>query len=229
MAKNNATAVDITEKDYVRRTQEEVYIATAKRVLNKHFANAPVDNGQQVILVVREAFKKGDTENPLYFGVLEPTTTTVTLENGISFQFSREKFDNIFIGNKCDTKPGKRGVFVVVKNGDKGYRAKACPMSATSAKQIDKAVFERACQQVVDNIDFTKVTCTDDVVILGNIVTRSQVFSNANRRNLQIEFERPIEFEEDDLAHVMGGFLSLSPSDCQVFLSKKSAVVLWEV
>lgn len=223
MAKNNANAVNITEKDYVRKTQEEVYIATAKKVLHKHFANAPVDNGQQAVLTVREAFKKGDTKNPLYFGVLEPAKTTVTLRDGTKFEFAREAFDNIFIGNKCDVKPGKRGVFIVVKNGDKGYKAKACPMSATAAKQIDNAVFSRACQQVVDNIDFSEVTFVDDVVILGNVVTRSQVFSNANRRNLQIEFEKPIEFGENDLAQ------ALSLPDCQVFMSKKSAVVLWEV
>lgn len=223
MAKNNANAVNITEKDYVRKTQEEVYIATAKKVLHKHFANAPVDNGQQAVLTVREAFKKGDTKNPLYFGVLEPTKTTVTLKDGTAFEFVRETFDNIFIGNKCEVKPGKRGVFIVVKNGDKGYKAKACPMSATAAKQIDNAVFSRSCQQVVDNIDFSEVTFVDDVVILGNVVTRSQVFSNANRRNLQIEFEKPIEFEESDLAQ------ALSLPDCQVFMSKKSAVVLWEV
>lgn len=223
MAKNNANAVNITEKDYVRKTQEEVYIATAKKVLHKHFANAPVDNGQQAVLTVREAFKKGDTKNPLYFGVLEPAKTTVTLKDGTKFEFVRETFDNIFIGNNCAVKPGKRGVFIVVKNGDKGYKAKACPMSATAAKQIDDAVFSRACQQVVDNIDFSEVTFVDDVVILGNVVTRSQVFSNANRRNLQIEFEKPIEFGENDLAQ------ALSLSDCQVFLSKMSAVVLWEV
>lgn len=223
MAKNNANAVNITERDYFRKTQEEVYIATAKKVLHKHFANAPVDNGQQAVLTVREAFKKGDTKNPLYFGLLEPAKTTVTLKDGTKFEFVREAFDNIFIGNKCETKPGKLGVFVVVKNGDKGYKAKACPMSATAAKQIDNAVFSRACQQVVDNIDFSEVTFVDDVIILGNVVTRSQVFSNANRRNLQIEFEKPIEFGENDLAQ------ALSLPDCQVFMSKKSAVVLWEV
>ena len=223
MAKNNANAVNITEKDYVRKTQEEVYIATAKKVLHKHFANAPVDNGQLAVLTVREAFKKGDTKNPLYFGVLEPAKTTVTLKDGTTFDFAREVFDNIFIGNKCEVKPGKRGVFTVVKNGGKGYKAKACPMSAAAAKQIDNAVFSRACQQVVDNIDFSEVTFIDDVVILGNVVTRSQVFLNANRRNLQIEFEKPIEFGENDLAQ------ALSLQDCQVFMSKKSAVILWEV
>lgn len=223
MAKNNAIAVNITEKDYVRKTQEEMYISTAKKVLHKHFANAPVDDGQQAVLTVREAFKKGDTKNPLYFGVLDPAKTVVTLKNGVSFEFARETFDNIFIGNKCETKPGKHGVFLVVKNGDKGYKAKACPMSATAAKQIDNAIFARACQQVVDNIDFTEVKSVDDVVILGNVVTRSQVFSNSNRRNLQIEFEKAIEFDENDLAQ------ALSLPDCQVFLSKKSAVVLWEV
>lgn len=223
MAKNNASSVNITEKDYVRKTQNEVYIATAKKVLHKHFANAPVDDGQQAVLTVREAFKKGDTKNPLYFGVLEPAKTTVTLKNGTAFEFTRETFDNIFIGNKCETKPGKRGVFLIVKNGDKGYKAKACPMTATAAKQIDNTIFCRACQQVVDNIDFSEVDFADDVVILGNVVTRSQVFSNANRRNLQIEFEKPIEFEENDLAQ------ALALPNCQVFLAKKSAVILWEV
>lgn len=223
MAKNNVTTVNITEKDYVRKTREEVYIATAKRVLNKHFANAPVDNGQQVILTIREAFKKGDTKNPLYFGVLEPAKTTVTLKDGTSFDYSRETFDSFFIGNKCDIKPGKRGVFTAVKNGDKGYKAKACSMTATAAKQIDNAIFCRACQQVVDNIDLTEITFVDDVVILGNVVTRSQVFSNANRRNLQIEFEKQIEFSESELAQ------ALNLPNCQVFLAKKNAVVLWEV
>lgn len=223
MAKNNANAVNITEKDYVRKTQEEVYIATAKKVLRKHFANAPVDNGQQAVLTVREAFKKGDTKNPLYFGVLEPAKATVTMKDGTTFEFVRETFDNIFIGNKCDTKPGKRGVFLIVKNGDKGYKAKPCPMSANAAKQVDNIVFSRACQQVVDNIDFSEVTFNDDVVILGNVVTRSQVFSNGNRRNLQVEFEKPIEFGENDLASALG------IADCQVFMSKKTAVVLWEV
>jgi len=215
--------VNITEKDYVRKTQSEVYIATAKKVLHKHFANAPVDDGQQAVLTVREAFKKGDTKNPLYFGVLDPVKTTVTLKDGTTFEFTRETFDNIFIGNKCETKPGKRGVFLIVRNGDKGYRAKACPMTATAAKQIDDTIFCRTCQQVVDNIDFSKVDFADDVIVLGNVVTRSQVFSNANRSNLQIEFERPIEFEESDLAQALGLL------NCQVFLSKKSAVVLWEV
>lgn len=223
MAKNNVITVNITEKDYVRKTREEVYITTAKKVLNKHFSNVPVDNGQQAVLTIREAFRKGDTENPLYFGVLEPTKAAITLKDGTSFSYSRETFDNIFIGNKCDIKPGKRGVFTVVRNGDKGYKARACSMTATAAKQIDNAIFGRACQQVVDNIDLADITFVDDIVILGNVVTRSHVFSNANRRNLQVEFEKPIEFSENELAQ------ALNLPNCQVFLAKKSAVVLWEV
>lgn len=223
MDKNKSIAVNITETDYVRKTQEEVLVATAKKVLKKHFSNVPVDNGQQAVLVVREAFKKGDSKNPLFFGTLATVKAEVSFGDGVKFEFSRPVFDNIFLGNKCDVKPGKSAVFTIVENGKKGYRAEKSSVSAVAAKQIDAVTFGRVCQQIVDNIDFTKVTFNEDVVLCGNTVSKSQVFANGNRRNLQIEFEKPIEFSEADLVS------ALQIVNGQVFLSRKIAVVLWEV
>lgn len=224
MAKNFGNSVNLTEKDYVRKSVAELRLAAAKKALDRHFRNAPVDDGQLAVLMVREAFKKGDNDHPLYFGTLEPTKTHLVLPTGEEMDYTRASFGDIFLGAKKAYKPGKRSVFVVRYNGSRGIKGDQSTMTASAARQMDLAIFKATCDAVLACIDFDAVQDTGDVVLCDHVVKQSQVFSNGNRRNLHIDFEETFNGDPDQLV----GALDVQGSNIQVFIAKKSAVVMWE-
>jgi hypothetical protein len=224
MAKNFGNSVNLTEKDYVRKSVAELRLATAKKALDRHFRNAPVDDGQLAVLMVREAFKKGDNEHPLYFGTLEPVKTHLVLPTGEEMDYTRASFGDIFLGTKKVHKPGKRSVFVVRYNGSRGVKGDQSTMTASAAKQMDLAIFKATCDAVLTRIDFDAVQGIGDVVLCNCVVKQSQVFNNGNRMNLHIDFEEAFDGDPDQLV----GALGIEGSNIQVFIAKKSAVVMWE-
>lgn len=223
MAKNSVGSIDIMEKDYVRKSVDDLRIFLAKRSLDTHFKNAPIDDGQLAILTVREVFKKGDKTHPLYFGTLGVVETKLTLPTGEEFVYSRPACSDIFLGNKLNAKKDKRAVFTVRRNGNKGLKGETSAMTAVAARQMDAAIFVATCDAVIGGLDFSQVKGDDDILLCGHVVARSQVFSNDNRKNLHIDFSTPFNGNEDDLRAALG------LQTAQVFIAKKSVVVMWEV
>lgn len=225
MAEKFVGSVDITERDYVRESVEELRISLAKRTLDTHFRNAPVDDGQLVVLTIREAFKKGDKEKrePLYFGTLDLPKTNLVLPTGEEFKYARPESGDVYLGYNLSVKKDKRAVFVVRRNGNKGLKGELSTMTVTTANQMDKAIFFSTCETVLCNLDFSQVKCGTDITLCGHVVLRSQIFSNANRKNLHIDFATQFNGSEEELCAALG------LSNAQAFIVKKSAVVMWEV